>query len=123
MAHQIGWSAENDANFVGFLASTSNPDVYFKYAGYRMAFHYLMRELRKRDKELSKELWTMVNKGVIKDFKASHKHWSKYENPIEPYIKSGYNSYLKANNQSKGIKSYSYVVDLFIAYDLKEGIR
>ena len=35
---------------------------------------------------------------------------------IEPYFKKGYNSYLKANNQTKGIKSYSYVVDLLIAY-------
>ena len=41
---------------------------------------------------------------------------SGFWNQLEPYLKKGYNSYLKANNQSKGIKSYSYVVDLLIAY-------
>ena len=122
MAHQIGWSAENDANFVGFLAATSNPNIYFKYAGYRMAFGYLIRDLRKRDKNIAKEIWLKVNKGISKDFKKTYENWQQYENPIEPYIKRGYSSYLKANNQANGIKSYSYVVDLLIAYDMKNGI-
>lgn len=116
ISHQIGWSAENDANFIGFLTSIYNEDVYFKYSGYRMAFIYCLRELRKRDKNLYKKLWKTVNKGIAKDFNASYEHWKQYENPIEPYIKKGYNSYLKANNQAKGIDSYSYVVDLLIAY-------
>lgn len=116
MAHQIGWSAENDANFVGFLAALSNNDSYFKYSGYRMAFHYLMREVKKRDKEQYSEFWKTVNKGIVKDFNASYLHWKQYDNPIEPYLKKGYNSYLKANKQQKGIDSYSYVVDLLIVY-------
>ncbi|MDG1040547.1 MAG: DUF3810 family protein, partial [Polaribacter sp.] len=37
--------------------------------------------------------------------------------PIEPLIKKGYNSYLKANNQANGIASYNYVVDLIISYE------
>ncbi|MGG8496904.1 DUF3810 domain-containing protein [Tenacibaculum sp. TC6] len=116
MAHQIGWAAENDANFVGFLASIYNKDRYFKYAGYRMAFQYCINELQKRDKQLASELKKSVHKGVFKDYKSSYLHWKQYDNPIEPYFKKGYNSYLKANNQVNGINSYSYVVDLLIAY-------
>ena len=116
IAHQIGWAAENDANFVGFLASITNDDLYFKYSGYRMAYNYCIRQMYKRDEELGKELAKTVNKGVYKDYKASYVHWQQFKNPIEPYLKKGYNSYLKANNQSKGIQSYSYVVDLLIAY-------
>ncbi len=116
MAHQIGWAAENDANFIGFLTCINNKDLYFKYAGYRMAYQYCIRELFKRDKELAKSLKEKVNKGVYKDYKGSYAFWKSYENPIEPYFKKGYNSYLKANNQTKGISSYSYVVDLLIAY-------
>ena len=123
IAHQIGWGPENEANFIGFLTATSNPDIYFKYAGYRMAFHYLIRDLKKRDKELTKEVWKTVNKGIIKDFKASYKHWQQYENPIEPYLKKGYSSYLKANNQNNGIKSYNYVVDLLIAYNIQKDLN
>lgn len=116
MAHQIGWAAENDANFVGFLASIYNDDLYFKYSGYRMAYNYCIGQVYKHDKKLAKEIKQSVNKGVYKDYKDSYLHWKKFDNPIEPYFKKGYNSYLKANNQSKGIKSYSYVVDLLIAY-------
>jgi hypothetical protein len=116
IAHQIGWAAENEANFVGFLATNYNDDVYFKYASYRMAFGYCIRELRKRDPQLSKEAWKQLHTGVLKDYRASNTFWKQYENPFEPIIKKGYNAYLKANKQDKGIDSYNYVVDLFISY-------
>ncbi len=116
IAHQIGWSAENDANFVGFLACIYSDDIYFNYSGYRMAYRYCMREIRKRDKELFQKIKETVHKGISKELYDNYLFWKKYENPIEPYLKKGYNSYLKANNQTKGIESYSYVVDLLIAY-------
>ena len=116
MAHQIGFAAENEANFVGFLAANYNDDVYFKYASYRMAFGYCISELRKRNPSASKELWLTVNKGISKDFNASYTFWQQYKNPFEPLVKKGYNAYLKANKQDKGVQSYNYVVDLFISY-------
>ncbi|WP_298767459.1 DUF3810 domain-containing protein [uncultured Polaribacter sp.] len=116
MAHQIGFAAENEANFVGFLAANYNEDIYFKYASYRMAFSYCISELRKRDSKLSKKLWQKVNKGIVKDFNASYQFWQEYKNPFEPIVKKGYNAYLKANKQDKGIASYNYVVDLLITY-------
>lgn len=116
MAHQIGFAAENEANFVGFLAANYNNDVYFKYASYRMAFGYCISEIRKRDPEISKQLWKKVNKGIKKDFNASYEFWNAYKNPFEPLVKKGYNAYLKANKQDKGLQSYNYVVDLLISY-------
>lgn len=116
MAHQIGYAAENEANFVGFLAANYNDDIYFKYASYRMAFIYCIAEIRKRDRKLSKELWKTVNKGIVKDFNYSYEHWQQYKNPFEPLVKKGYNAYLKANKQDKGVQSYNYVVDLLISY-------
>ncbi|WP_348716772.1 DUF3810 domain-containing protein [Tenacibaculum sp. 190130A14a] len=122
MGHQIGWSAENDANFVSFLACINNEDIYFQYSGYRMAYRYCIIELSKRDKTQADTIKKMVHKGIYKDFKSSYIHWKQFENPIEPYLKKGYNSYLKANNQAQGIKSYSYVVDLLIAYFEKQAL-
>ncbi|MFT5761561.1 MAG: hypothetical protein ACI8WA_000678 [Polaribacter sp.] len=115
MAHQLGIAAENEANFVGYLAALSNDDLYFKYAAYRMAFNYLISEVRKRDKVIFNSLINSVNKGVLTDFKESSEFWDQYKNPIEPLIKKGYDSYLKANNQTNGIQSYNYVVDLIIS--------
>lgn len=116
MAHQIGYAAENEANFVGFLAANYNDDVYFKYASYRMAFAYLIGEVRKRDRQAYTEIWKKAHKGILKDFKNSATFWQSYKNPFEPLVKKGYNAYLKANKQDKGTASYSYVVDLLISY-------
>jgi hypothetical protein len=116
MAHQIGFAAENEANFVGFLAAKYNDDMYFKYASYRMAFGYCITELRKRDRNTSKELWKTVHKGISKDFNTSYQLWQQYKNPFEPIVKKGYNAYLKANKQANGVQSYNYVVDLLISY-------
>ncbi|CAI8414915.1 MAG: Uncharacterised protein [Polaribacter sejongensis] len=116
IAHQIGFAAENEANFVGFLAANYNEDLYFKYASYRMAFSYCISELRKRDSTLSHQLWKTVHKGILKDFRVSYQFWQHYKNPFEPLVKKGYNAYLKANKQDKGVQSYHYVVNLFISY-------
>lgn len=116
MAHQIGFAAENEANFVGFLAALSNEDIYFKYAAYRMATRYVIFELYKRDSEKYWEVYKTINKGIIKDFRASSAFWKTYENPFEPLMKKGYNVYLKSNKQQNGVNSYNYVVDLLINY-------
>lgn len=123
MAHQIGFAAENEANFIGYLAALSNDDLYFKYAAYRMAFGYLINELRRHNKENYNSVIKTVNKGILRDYKASSQFWDQYKNPIEPLIKKGYNSYLKANKQSKGIQSYNYVVDLIISYENQQSSK
>ncbi|PQJ74397.1 DUF3810 domain-containing protein [Polaribacter gangjinensis] len=116
MAHQLGFAAENEANFIGFLAANHSNDSYFTYASYRMAFGYCISELRKRDPEKQALLMKSVNSGILKDFKESFDFWEQYQNPFEPLIKKGYDAYLKANNQQKGVDSYNYVVDLLISY-------
>ena len=120
MAHQIGFAAENEANFVGFLAANYNDDLYFKYASYRMAFAYLIYEVRKRDEQAFAAIWKKIPLGIEKDFMKSRAFWESYENPLEPWIKKAYNSYLKANKQDKGVGSYSYVVNLLISYFEKQ---
>lgn len=116
IAHQLGFAAENEANFIGFLAANSSDDAYFKYASYRMAFGYCISELRKREPEKQALLMKSVNVGILKDFKESFDFWEHYQNPFEPLIKKGYDAYLKANNQQKGVDSYNYVVDLLISH-------
>lgn len=116
IAHQIGYAAENEANFIGFLAANYNSDIFFKYSSYRMALAYCLGELRKRDASEYNKMIRTINKGILKDYNASSAFWQQYKNPFEPIMKRGYNAYLKANRQTKGIESYNYVVDLLISY-------
>ena len=115
-AHQLGYAAENEANFIGCLASLNNNDVYFQYSGYIFALRHCLNELYKRDKPLYENLIETINKGILKNYQESYEFWSSYQNPLEPLFKESYNTFLKANNQDKGLKSYSYAVALFVNY-------
>lgn len=116
MAHQLGYAAENEANFIGYLASTSHPDPYFNFAGHLTALKYLLSELHKRNPEEFAITKKQLNSGILKNLRASQDFWRSYENPLEPLFKKSYNSYLKANKQKGGIQSYSYMVNLLLNY-------
>ncbi|MFD0963929.1 DUF3810 domain-containing protein [Pseudofulvibacter geojedonensis] len=117
-AHQLGFAAENETNFIGCLATMSSTDLYFQYSGTVSALRYCLREVYKRDKTLYDDLLKTINKGILANYKESRDFWDSYQNPIEPLFKSSYDTFLKANNQSNGIKSYSYVVALLVNYEL-----
>lgn len=119
IGHQLGYSAENEVNFIGYLVMASHEDAYLRYAAYAYALSHCLREVNKRDPEQYKLRYTQINKGVQKNYTELQKFWESYENPLEPIFKSIFNTFLKANNQAAGIKSYNLVVPLIIAYHKK----
>ncbi len=116
IAHQLGYAAENEANFIGCLAAIHNKDIYFEYSGYAFALRHCINEVYKRDPELAKELMGTIHNGVKKNYKEVQDFWDRYQNPTEPIFKTTYNAYLQANNQAAGMESYSYVVALIVNY-------
>ncbi|MBC2845692.1 DUF3810 domain-containing protein [Winogradskyella flava] len=115
-AHQLGYAAENEANFIGSLAAINNDDIYFKYSGYTFALRYCLVEIYKRDAEAYPTILETVNKGILKNYQEVQSFWKSYETPIEPVFEKTFDNFLKANNQSAGMKSYSYVVALLVNY-------
>lgn len=116
IGHQMGFAAENEANFIGYLAALNNEDQYIRYSALSYALSYCLAELRNQDEARFQELYNKVHRGVQKDYEELKQFWVSYENPLEPFFKTFYNSFLKANNQSEGIKSYNLVVALLVAY-------
>ncbi len=116
VAHQLGYAAENEANFIGSLAAIHNPNPYFNYSGYAFALRHCLGELYRREPDVYYLLLEKVNKGVLKNYQEVNDFWSSYQNPLEPLFKSTYNTFLKANSQAGGIESYSYVVALYVNY-------
>ncbi len=116
IAHQLGYAAENEANFIGCLAAISHDDVYFNYAGYTFGLRYCLNEIYFRDECLYEDLVADVNEGILKNYKETRDFWEAHANPLEPFFKIFYSNYLKANQQSKGMQSYSYVVALLSNY-------
>ncbi|MGM5469948.1 DUF3810 domain-containing protein [Flavobacteriaceae bacterium LMO-SS05] len=116
VAHQLGYAAENEANFIGSLAAMHHSNRYFKYSGYTFALSHCLNEVYTRDSEHYNALVKTINKGILKNYKEASNFWILYQNPLEPVFKISYNSFLKANNQTKGIDSYNYVVALLVNY-------
>jgi len=118
IAHQLGYAAENEANFIGSLAAMSHEDIYFKYCGTTFALRHCLYEVYRRSPEKYDTLLPTINRGILKNYQEVQDFWNGYQNITEPVFKETYNSFLKANNQQGGMESYSYVVALYVNYFL-----
>jgi uncharacterized protein DUF3810 len=116
IGHQVGYSAENETNFIGYLATLYNPDPYFQYSAYSYALAYTLSDIRNYDEEKFQLLYAKLNPGIQKNFQEMADFWESFENPLEPVFKAIFNTFLKANNQEDGIKSYNAVVTLMVTY-------
>jgi len=116
IGHQLGFAKENEANFIACLATINHPDPYFRYSGLTFALRYCLNELYIRDKEQGDKLMATVNPGIRENYREVREFWARHQNPFEFIFQSSYNSFLKANNQQGGMKSYSYVVALLVNY-------
>lgn len=116
IGHQLGYAPEEEANFVGYLAAISSTDSRFRYAANFDMFQYSVRQLARRDTVLAHEIWNRAVPGVRADYKAIIDFYIPYTGKIDDYFTMLYDHYLKANNQEKGIRSYSEVVTWMISY-------
>ena len=123
MAHQTGIAAENEANFIAFYNCISHEDPYVQYAGFTFALRYCYSELFKANPDKAKATIEPLNAGIIVNFREQSAFWEDYENPFEPYLKKGYDQYLKANGQAQGILSYNAMVTLVVAFSEKENLQ
>lgn len=122
VAHQLGFAAEEDANFVGYLVASTSPDPYFRYAANFEMFLYGINVLSWRDPHLADSLWkTLVSSGVHKDYEKDFEFYDRFKTSFRPMLNDMYDQYLKANEQSKGIRSYDEVISLLINYIQKNG--
>lgn len=122
VGHQLGYSAEDDTNFIGYWICIQSEDPYFRYAAYSSTLAYMLSDLRRRDPEAYERYFPKINEGVVENYRQLRRFWDSYENPTEPLFKAAFDGYLKANNQSAGIASYSRVVGLIIGFDRQYGL-
>jgi len=116
-AHQLGYAAEEDANFLAFISSINNEDLLIKYSGYVFGLTYLLNEIQVNHKENISSFTDKINPGIIEDINSRRKFWAKYSNNIINDLQSLlYDIYLKSNNQKSGIRSYSRIVNHIINY-------
>ncbi|SFR31453.1 Protein of unknown function [Robiginitalea myxolifaciens] len=122
IGHQLGYSAENETNFIGYLVTRQQEDPLLQYTAEAYALSYCLSEINRRDSVLAKQWVNRLNPGVRAHYAKQRTFWEAFENPLEPVFKAIFNSYLKANKQQDGIRSYNRVVGLIIAYHRQQGL-
>ena len=116
-AHQLGYAAEEDANFLAFISSINNQDPLIQYSGYVFGLSYLLNEIQINHNDDLSSFTDKINSGIIEDINSRRKFWQKYSNNILNDLQNVlYDFYLKSNNQKGGIASYSRIVNHIINY-------
>jgi hypothetical protein len=121
MAHQMGFGREDEANFVGFLASKDSPDPLVKYSAYYMAVEEFLFDVMLRDSVAYKQLRGRISEVVLQDFKTDREFWLGYRGAAGEMSSIFYNSYLKFNNQPEGLRTYNRMITLTMAWFKKYG--
>ncbi len=117
MAHQRGIAKEDEASFVGFLALSYSSDPYLKYSAYLDVYYYLLSDLASTSPDLAKEVYAKLDNDVKKDREAFVKDFQKYKDSVASTVTDKVNdSYLQANGDKNGTKSYNLVSELVCAY-------
>ena len=123
MAHQSGFASEDEANFVGYLATQFNPDLNFQYSGNLMMLRYAMRSLHRLDSIAYDDLAAKLTVEVKEDLRKNREYWQSFYNPLDPLTDALYDQFLKANDQKAGIKSYSLVTSLLVGEYRRSGLN
>ncbi|GEM54993.1 hypothetical protein B0A58_10060 [Flavobacterium branchiophilum NBRC 15030 = ATCC 35035] len=123
MAHQIGYASESECNFIGFLAGSQNPDLYFQYAAYSQVVKNCLIQIKKKQPSRYSYYKQQLHAGILINFKENELFWKKHESIIDQGFKRFYDQYLKMNQQKEGIASYSLFLNLLINYDKNHPIK
>jgi len=120
-AHQRGIAREEEANFVSFLVCTGSDDHFIQYSGYLDMFLSVSNALYKESPELYEEVMGGLDKRVIKDIISYSDFCDEYKGTKASDIADSVNdSFLQANGQEHGIKSYGMVTELCVFYYYSE---
>lgn len=116
LSHLRGFMQEQEANFIAFLACGRLGDPAFAYSGNLYGWIECMNVLYRTDNAAWKEVRSRLPADAEADLEGNRAFWAKYDGKIAEVSNRINDTYLKANGQKDGVKSYNRMVDLIVAY-------
>ena len=121
MAHQRGVAREDECNFISFAVLLETNDSFLIYSAYLDAYSIILSDLYDTDKELYFQLVSKLDTRVINDLINYSEFFKKYaDSKASEVTESVNNSYLQANGQEEGTKTYGMITNVICKYLLKE---
>lgn len=116
IAHQKGVHLEAECNFLGIAASIQSDSLVYQYSGYLGGLMYLSSALYKADKEGWAEIAAGFTDELRADWNEHSRYWKEMEGTTTTVSNKVYDTFLKANTQPEGLKSYGRCVDLLVLW-------
>ena len=101
--------------FRSYLACIFSDVPEFRYSGNLTAFVYAGNALAGADAEAYREIRSGLSEKAEKDLAYNNWFWQQFEGPVAEAATQMNNTYLKANSQEDGTKSYGRMVDLLLS--------
>ena len=121
LSHLRGYMQEEEANFIGVLATIGADDLYFNYSGYVSAWVYAGNALARIDSTAFATLYGRINARTRQDMLYNNAYWKQFEGkPAEAHEQLN-DAYLKIQGQTTGVRSYGHVTDLMLEYFAQNG--
>ncbi len=122
LAHQRGIAREQECNFLGVLASVTSGMPEYAYSGWLLGFIHLGNALYETDPEAYWAIRDTLPDTVRADLRDNNAYWDQFrDNVVEKVSDTVYDAALKSYGDANGMKSYSMVVELLVAY-YRDGI-
>jgi hypothetical protein len=116
-AHYMGFAREEDANFLAFLVLKDSADPALAYSAAMHALVHCGNSLAKLDRDAYRVLRESYPEAVERDLAAYSKYLEAYEDGAVYNTMNDLNdSYLKFNDQEKGVLSYEEDTSLILRY-------
>lgn len=125
VAHQLGYASEEEANFIGCIATNESKDIRFKYsldlelldyAQKELMLHYISNGNVREYVMLVNSFKDCMSVQVKKDRKAIRDFFNKNRKDVANISNFVYDKYLKLNKQQQGIESYNAVIAWVLSY-------
>ena len=110
ISHEMSIAREDEANLVGYLTSINSPDLNFQYSGYYNILRNVLFEISLKSPDDYQLLYQKINAATLADFAAERNFWMGYNSDMYGYMNVALDSFLKINNQRKGVDSYQDIV-------------
>jgi hypothetical protein len=122
MAHQMGFAAEDEANFAGFVIGISSKDRLLRYSSYYLGAAECLNSLRRLDSVTYNTFRNRISPMVMHDYRIDQQYWMKYQGQISSATGLFFDKYLKANNQPEGLRRYNLMIKLLLGWYRKNGL-
>lgn len=117
LAHLKGFIKEEEAGFISYLACKDADSPALAYSGTLNALKYALNALyADSTEEEYLAIYETIPEPVRLDYRANYLYWQQFQGKVTEIATAANDTYLKANAQVDGVKSYGRITDLLLAY-------